>query len=473
MKTPLRFAMTRLLFPALALTGAAAWANNAPTNPGGINFSTDFESGSIGMIRPLDTAGLAFELALRNDNDDASLPDSFRTWWYVHAANIPTSATTRLEFTRLGFSDDFRPVYSYDGVHWQYFSDAEAGIAPGCVPEKPDTCRMVVNKRFEQPTAYIARTFPYTTKDLSNFLDGLHSPNVTRRLLTQSPTFGKPIEEITITDPVDRLDPSRRTVVVHARTHAAETGGSYVVEGLVRAPLADTDTARRLRRTHVFRIVPMHNPDGVVAGNYRTNTSSINLENTWTYDRTEAFPVYLSPTAPFENRQLNAGTFAQALLERQQPVTLALNLHSSNSSPGTAAFFFPHFGTDPSRYDAGQRALFNRQVAFVRAVASHYSGRIEQPPADGGATFLNSFFPESWWWKHAGRDVNAITLETTYGRAGFGHWVTQNDWRDLGRALVDAIASTDRAGARLFAPTNDSVYRGAFKPEIYEHEEDK
>lgn len=429
-------------------------------------FSTDFESGSIGAVKSLDDSGLAWELALRNDNDNASLPNSFRTWWYVRADDVPLGQVLRLTFSGLGFPYHFVPVFSYDGVQWHHFAETEVTLVPGCVVAVPDSCRIEVSKRFDAPTVWIARTFPYTTQDLSAFLQGIAaSPHVQMRSLGASPAFRIPLTLLTLAD--GGVSTPRKTVWIHARSHPAETGPSYLLEGLIRTVLADDDEGRALRERYVFQIVPMHNPDGVILGNYRTNASSSNLENQWLNTQ---HGLLLDAEAPMENRMLNELGMVPALMNRDAPVVLALNLHSSNSAPDTAAFFFPHFGSDPARYTPAQRALWGAQMVFIRNVARHYGGRIEQPPEDGGAGFLNSWFPETWWWTHAQDAVNAITLETTYGRAGFDHWVTQDDLRDLGvavaRALLDGAFPSDperRETGASVAP----VFRLPYKPEIY------
>ncbi len=436
------------------------------SNEGLVRFSTDFESGSIGAVKQLDDEGLSWQLALRNDNDDASLPNSFRTWWYLRADRVPVGQSLRLEFARLGFPYYFVPVYSYDGTHWQHFEESDVTLVPGCVVAIPDSCRVVVTKRFDASTVWIARTFPYTTRDLSAFLaEIVPNPNVRIDTLGLSPVYRKPLQRITIADP--GASGPRKTVWIHARTHAAETGPSFVLEGLIRTVLADDALGRALRARYVFRIVPMHNADGVMAGNYRTNATSINLENQWL--NTQGVPL-LDANAPLENRLLNEFGMVPALLDAEAPVVLALNLHSSNSEPDTAAFFFPHFGSDPTRYTAAQRTLWSAQIDFISDVARHYDGRIEQPPADGGAGFLNSWFPETWWWNRRQESVNAITLETTYGRAGFDHWIRPDDLRRLGGAVARAIhdQSLQASGmARKAVAPDMNMFRLPFKPEIY------
>ena len=259
--------------------------------------------------------------------------------------------------------------------------------------------------------------------------------------------------------------------------------------------MAENDLGRALRATYVFRIVPMHNADGVALGNYRTNASSINLENQWLFELNAKPPIPLRGDAPAENQLLNTKGMYPLLLDQQTPVVLALNLHSSNSEPDTAAFLFPHFGSDPKQYTEAERNLWAKQINLIKLLALRYGGRIEMPPPDAGRGFLKSYFPETWWWKNQRDAVNAITLETTYGRAGFNHWITQDDLRDLGRALAEAIydmAPVNQAATtsnvvtnaiknRFSAPMDgresvfneQNVFRAPFKPEIYENEQDK
>ncbi|HEY9132687.1 MAG TPA: M14-type cytosolic carboxypeptidase [Dyella sp.] len=434
-------------------------------------FRTDFESGSIGTVTPLDTEGLRWQLALRDDNDDASLPNNFRTWWYVRALDISTTQPTTLSFTRIGWNYDFRPVYSYDNKHWQYFADDEAQFAPGCNVAVPDSCRMTITKTFDRPEVWIARTFPYPYSQMQDYVNTLfRSPYVFRRNIGMSPLLQLPIPALTISAPSQL---PRQRVVIHARTHPAETGPSYVLEGLIDAAIRDDELGRRLRSRYVFEIVPMHNVDGVQLGNYRTNATSLNLENRWFVERYNHLPLYLMPTAPLENRILNHQVFAPLAIDQRMPTVLALNLHSSNSAPNTQAFFFPHFGSDPVRYTPQQIALWHKQLDFIRGTALHYDGRVEQPPADGGSGFLNSSFIETWWWQLRQDQVNAITLETTYGRAGFDHWITQDDLRELGVALAKAIDDMGRPAMRLADPARaNDVFRAPFKPEIYTDELD-
>ncbi|WP_153076116.1 M14-type cytosolic carboxypeptidase [Paraburkholderia bonniea] len=478
--TPAYKTLWRSVFYSLLITFLVACGSTI-NNSQSVHFSADFESGSLPLVKQLDQQGLSYELALRNDNNDATLPDSFRTWWYVRADNVPVQKNLQLVFTRLGFPNYFVPVYSYDNKTWQYFDEKDVSLAPGCDITLPETCRLTISKTFASPTVWIARTFPYTTQDLASFIASVSaSPYFQTEMIGLSPGLAKPLQLITLAD--NTVVTPRQTIWIHARTHAAETGPSYLLEGLIQAVLSNNALGQALRQHYIFKIVPMHNVDGIVLGNYRTNAASINLEPEWLFDEGN---VYLNDAAPLENRLINRMAMAPAMLNQDAPVVLALNLHSSNSDPDTGAFFFPHFGSDPARYSAQQINLWNKQISFIKALAVSYGGKIERPPVDGGAGFLQSAFPETWWWAQRADAVTAITLETTYGRAGFNHWVTQSDLRELGTAVANAIGgmgaawsqtgvqagvqATAQAGTLQAEPAADdmSMFRLPFKPEIY------
>lgn len=445
-----------------------ASCGGSPVHNSRLGFSANFESGSLPVVKQLDAQGLSYELALRADNDDANLPDNFRTWWYFQIDKVPTQQSVHLEFTRFGFPFYFVPVYSYDGKQWDYFDEREVTLQPGCHAATLTNCRLIVNKNFTEPTVWIVRTFPYTTQDLANFLSTIsHRSYVQIETLGFSPKLTIPLQLITISDTT--IISPKKTVFIHARTHAAETGPSFVVEGLIWAALADDVVGKKLRQNYIFKIVPMHNPDGVYVGNYRTNATSINLEKQWIFGLNNP---YLDDEAAWENQLVNQGAMVPALLNQAAPVVLALNLHSSNTEPDTAAFIFPHFGSDPEKYSAAQQHLWSKQNAFIRSVAMHYDGRVEPPPVDGGNTFLNSFYPETWWWENTADAVTAMTAEVTYGRAGFDHWVTQNDLRNFGVAIAQAIADMDLLQAQgIRNGDTDAVFRPSIKPEIYHQPE--
>lgn len=423
-----------------------------------ITFSSDFESGSIGTIRQLGGLEPAYELSLRDDNNNPSLPTSWRTWWYVRLDRVPMSSPLRLEFTRLGFPNYFIPIYSYDNKSWMRFSEDEVRMSESCSQQTLATCRLKITKQFTEPTVWIARTFPYTTQDLAKFIDLIKSSRFVK-ISTIGETSHKrlPIKKITISDDesLPEAGQQKKSIFINARTHPAETGSSFLLEGLINAVLSDTDLGRTLRKNFNFVISPMQNVDGVVLGNYRTTANSVNLENSWRFNRQSLAPTPLSNDVPHENKVLG-DEMRRMQLNENQPVILALNLHSSNSGANAPAFFYPHFGPT-EQYTDQEKNLWRKQTDLIRQVDLHYEGPIQSPPREGGKGFLRSYYPETWWWHNKKDKVNAITLETVYGKAGLGHWITPEDYRKLGKAIAEAIAGEGPVQSAFSRPRRSSM----------------
>ena len=66
-----------------------------------------------------------------------------------------------------------------------------------------------------------------------------------------------------------------------ARVHPGETMASYIIEYIIDFLLSNNPAAKSLRENFVFKIVPMLNIDGVVAGNYRCNLYGSDLNRQW------------------------------------------------------------------------------------------------------------------------------------------------------------------------------------------------
>ena len=416
--------------------------------------SDDFESGNRGTVQKLDDS--RWVLSLRDDNTNAELPDSWRTWWYARFDHVRTDQPFMVTIENNTWPYYYVPVYSYDQKTWLRFDDNE-------VTQAADAA-ITVTTQLSQPTVWIARFYPYTFTDLNDYLGTLDSPFVVRATIGAT-QLGRPMDVLTITD--SRVpDAGKQRIWLHGRSHPAETGSSFVLEGLIGLLLGDSEDAASLRTHFVFSVLPMHNIDGVVIGNYRTTPASENLESMWFRDAAD--PSQLTAAAPHEVHVLRDAMAATLTGPDAIPVSVALNLHSSNSEPDTGAFFFPHFGAASSGYTEDEARLYAQQTAFADDVEDLYAGKIE-PRTEGGPSFVGNNFPESWWWVNGGPGVMAMTIETVYGRAGFApRWVTPDDMRGLGRSIGLAILRYHGLPVAAPARARTGVNRGALRyPALY------
>jgi len=389
--------------------------------------SDSFESGNIGEVVSL--GNNEWELFLADDNDNPELPDSWRSWWYVKMENLLPGVPTEITLKNSGWPYYYVPVYSYNQTDWFHFSETEV--------TQNDSSEVVVCKQFEQKSVWIARFYPYTFTDLENYLKTIKgNPNV----YIQVPGYsqeGRSIYLLKITNP-DVPNASKERVFIHARTHSAEVPPSFLIEGMVNFLLSGTTDAADILSRFEFYIFPMQNVDGVVAGNYRSTPKSENLEMLWVGDSNN--PLNLVAATPPEVAIIQK--YAVKLMNDGGPaISMALNLHASNSEPDICPFFFPHFGPETEGYSATEASLWNKQLNFINHVANHYGEKMIEPiTGAGGGSFATKTYPESWWWVNYADHVMAMTFEMTYGRSGYSpRWIDPNDLRGLGKSLAFAI----------------------------------
>lgn len=388
--------------------------------------TASFESGSIGKTTRI--SDTQWELSIADDNNNPELPASWRSWWYVRMDNLVTDAATSITLKNSGWPYYYVPVYSYDRKNWLHFAESEV--------TQNSSGELVVSKRYDQASVWIARFYPYTFTDLTNYVNSLKGNPYVDVSIPGYSQQGRPLYLFKVTDFTVPVAGKKR-VFMHARTHPAETPPSFLIEGLVRFLLSGTPKAAELLAGYEFYIFPMQNVDGVVAGNYRSTPKSENLEMSWVFDVKN--PLDLTGTVPPEVAVIHQ--WAKKLMtDGGPPVAIALNLHASNSEPDVRAFFYPHFGPVSLGYTPDQVTLWNRQLHFIDGLTSRYgTGMFEPVPADGGGSFADKTYPESWWWANYGSNVMAMTIEMTYGRSGYTRWIEPDDLRNLGSALAPGI----------------------------------
>jgi len=419
--------MTAWIAASILYAGLLAGCGDTVPSQVPATVSASFESGSIGRVARI--SATEWELNIADDNNDASLPASWRSWWYVRMDNLVPGVPTQITVKNSGWPYYYLPVYSYDRVTWRRFAEDE-------VTRDRDK-EIIVRKRFASGTVWMARFYPYTFSDLGRYLATLKdSPYVDIRVPGYS-REGRPVYLVKITDAGFPVSGKKR-ILIHARTHPAETPPSFLIEGLIRFLLSGGREASDMLARFEFYIFPMQNVDGVIAGNYRSTPRSENLEVMWLFDGSN--PPDLTGEPPPEVAIIHQ--YAKMLMtDGGPPVSIALNLHASNSEPDIRPFFYPHFGPAALGYSPEEASLWEKQLRFLDTAATRYGAEMIEPaPIEGGRGFAGNPFPESWWWANYRDRVMAMTMEMTYGRAGFApRWIEPDDLRDQGTSLALSI----------------------------------
>jgi hypothetical protein len=196
-------------------------------------------------------------------------------------------------------------VVSEDGKEWK-------SVALESQPR--DRVRLVVE--MPGPRLYVARVEPYRISDLDRLLSSIR-----KNLLVEIRPIGKTVEGRELE--IIRLGhvQAKCRVFLRARAHPWESGGNWVVEGLIRRLLRDDELARKCLERYCLYILPLANKDGVARGRTRFNLEGKDLNRDW--DK-PADPG-LSP----ENYALEK--WLEEMIRSGQPPDLALELHNDGA----------------------------------------------------------------------------------------------------------------------------------------------
>lgn len=182
--------------------------------------------------------------------------------------------------------------------------------------ESLPTNRVRLTVEMPGPRLDVARLEPYRISDLDRLLADLSRNPLVAVTPIGKTVEGRALEIVRIGNPTV---PYR--VFLRARAHPWESGGNWIVEGLIHRLLAgDADAQAFLQRYCVY-LLPMANKDGVARGMTRFNLLGKDLNRDW--DK-PADPQLAPENAALEK-------WLEAMLQAGQRPQLALELHNDGS----------------------------------------------------------------------------------------------------------------------------------------------
>ncbi|NWS74582.1 CBPC2 carboxypeptidase, partial [Crotophaga sulcirostris] len=240
-------------------------------------FESRFESGNL--QRAVKVGPFEYVLTLR--------PDLYTTkhtqWFYFRVQNTRKDQLYRFTIANLAkpkslYGMGMRPLFYSQrdaqscGIGWRRVGD-DIQYYRGSGGEKPAVFRLSWTFHFphDTDTCFFAHCYPYTYSELQHYLQALvRDPQRSRYCAVRSlcrSLAGNTIFLLTITSPSGTA--GKRAVVLSARAHPGESGGSWAMQGFLDFLLSAHADAQLLRQLFLFKVVPMLNPDGVVVGNSR------------------------------------------------------------------------------------------------------------------------------------------------------------------------------------------------------------
>jgi len=417
-------------------------------------------------------SGGAFDITLvvEDDNNNSSLPTSYRRWWHCEIGNLnPSGAVMTITVdSRGGYSDVILPVWatSTDSVNFGPYQRCPTSAVPQVLSGG--------RHRFTLATApgvlaiRLAKYFPFTVTRKDAWLASLTGEPRAAVAVIGNSVQGRPIHRVRLTD--GSVPAAGKVGVwIHAGIHPAETTSYFVVEGLVEWLLSADPFAAALLDRAIIDICPMANPDGVFAGNYRTTVNSVNLENQWTAPYNSSQPEVIALRTQIEQ------SMGSVVTPGPNPLQIVLNLHSSHN----VSFPFHYRHNANSNWSPGATgviplvnqiegqwiAMFGQNSPFV-SLGSTFSSSAGFP----SRPYVESMMHDRWtavngWLNAPGNQqpVMAITFEGTYGRGPDSvTWNDEDDYRlcgaQMGQTLAEYLGVTLTASASTFgSPCTSAV----------------
>lgn len=378
----------------------------------------------------------------KDDNNCDTLLKRYRTWWMSKIENIDTNVNTVIKIRGDGWRGGTYvvPVYSYNNIDWFRFSDSSVFDEYGSMA----MWNYTITKKFEKPTIYVARTYPYPAERIENIISQYSShPYFFKEIIGYSPK-GFPIYCFTITN---RKVSSRfkKDVWIHSRTHPAETGSSFVLEGMIDYLLGQDNMASNKVNLNklIFHIIPIVNIDGVVCANSRRSPLGYDIEREWR--KIDSNKYYLQDSVAVETKIIHKKI--TSLIVTGAKFFLSLNLHSKNAQQNEHPFMYSNFTRSLKAHGTNGDRLFYKQLHFCKLVSDNFCGdtfmirRSYKPMQD----MAEKVFVESWWWANFKDEIMAGTLEFPESKTYCSYndsvpkRATPKDYFDLGEALAKSI----------------------------------
>lgn len=257
----------------------------------------------------------------------------------------------------------------------------------------------------DSTSVYLAEIPPYTLSDLKNLFARIKKNARVKVTPIGYTAQGRPINIVRIGNPY-----APHSVFIRARAHAFESGGNYVVEGLIHRLLKNDEAARRYLEKYCVYILPMANKDGVAGGKSRYTAMGMDLNRQWF----ELADPEINP----ENYALEM--WIKALKKKGIKPDLAFDLHNDK-------WGWIHLARPPHTDLTGYLENMKRFSALLYRYSWYQFGNTGPEFRDKGAMAEGLL-------KRYG--INAATIELNYSYAkGLKRRPTAEDWEVLGAQL--------------------------------------
>jgi len=253
-------------------------------------------------------------VSLMYDHERNSLNRACGHWFFQVLAEPGSDLTLVLQNFyniwngRMDLSDATEKTTCYiseDGRTWSYLP-----------MKKLDGQKLEAKIHMDSDSLYVARLEPYRVSDLEKLKAEIADHPLVKITRIGKTVEGRPLEILR----VGHADAPFR-VFLRGRAHPWESGGNWVIQGLIKSLLADSEKSKPYLDRYCAYILPMANKDRVFHGGTRFNMRGMDLNRKW--DK-PADPVLSPENAAFED-------WLNDMIEMGLRPHLAIDFHNDGS----------------------------------------------------------------------------------------------------------------------------------------------
>lgn len=226
----------------------------------GVTFDAEFEGARLSDCI-LEGDG-QYRIVIRPENEPVN-----NSAWYAFRVSAKTPQTLTIHLTYEGGKHRYHPKISTDGITWRRLSGER-------YQRKDRTVALQVD--VGPDALWIAAQEMIGLAELNAWMDGIaRLPFVGESVIGHS-VADRPIRQLTIA-----CGKPEHAVAIVGRQHPPEVTGSIALMEFVETITGPSDLAKEYRLSFETIVVPLMNPDGVAAGNWRHNLHGVDLNRDW------------------------------------------------------------------------------------------------------------------------------------------------------------------------------------------------
>jgi hypothetical protein len=384
------------------------------TRPGLQFINTSFENASP-LQWEMDTNGTV-QIGVLYDYE-RNAPNRAAGHWHFQLQGTPWTELT-LELRNFHNVWNGRPGYPVSEKSICYLS--EDGQRWRVIPAEFLTGGVVrLQVRLEGPELYLARLEPYRISDLDRLLESIGQHRLIEITRIGRTVQGRPLEIVR----VGRAEAPLR-VLVRARAHPWEPAGNWIVQGLIRAALTESETSRRFLERCCVYVLPMANKDGVARGATRFNALGVDLNRGW---EKRADPALAPENAALEG-------WIESMHGAGRRLHFAMDIHNDESG-----------GLHLSAAAPEKAARYNARLKKFETLLREHTWFREAVRAAGLRTAATMTIAEGLLERY---DIDGCVLEFNCNWiTGLGQHPTGKAYEDFGRDLLKVFAALESEAA--------------------------